>query len=467
MPRPVAGALAVSVALTALSIAVARHTPDPARRGEFARWVDVLGEPTLPTWWTAALLLAAAAGHALAGATARATGRPGAGAWFAAAGLAAAFSLAEVSNLHRRVAQALPGDTWGWLPVAAPVGAAVLAVAAAVDPRARLTLAAGGLLVLAGALGGELLAGLLAGGRGASLVAHLGELTEAVGALLMIVAAARVVRPARDGVTLRLQAVPAPAGPPGEPTRIPTRGAWRVLVAVTAAIGASSLLAVLGAPVLEPAARDLRLFLDVLVEHNLPTWWSVSLLLLAALAHVAAYRGARLAGDPAAAGWLVTAAVLTLLSLDDHSQLHERTERLGRLAAGSTGEGGFPFYWLLPGAVAGLGIVAAVGLLAARVRGRCRLLLLGGVGLLLVCALGLEAVQGRFMAAGDEGLGFVVGYHVEELGENVAALLMLGAALAAVRLERDGRGLLLRYTGGAVTPGAPRGRRPRTGRSVG
>jgi hypothetical protein len=51
-----------------------------------------------------------------------------------------------------------------------------------------------------------------------------------------------------------------------------------------------------------------------------------------------------------------------------------------------------------------------------------------------------------FMAAGNEGIGFVVGYHVEELGEDVGVILLIGAAVAMTRLSlsRDG-GLSLTY----------------------
>jgi hypothetical protein len=191
-----------------------------------------------------------------------------------------------------------------------------------------------------------------------------------------------------------------------------------------------------------PLLRDVRLFADLLVEHNLPTWWSVALLATAALAHFATFVAARNAGAPGAPYWLVTAAVLAFLSLDDQSQLHERSEELGRLVAGETGD--FPFYWLIPGALAGLGVAVAVTMLAVRVRARARALLIGGIGLMLAAGLGLEVVQGLFMAAGNEGIGFVVGYHVEELTEDVGVILLIGAAVAMTGLARDG-GLSLTY----------------------
>jgi hypothetical protein len=454
--RVPAGALAVSAVLVTVSLALALHAPDPAARGELARWLDTLAENSLPTWWSTALLLVVALAHAAAGAAARVAGVPAAGAWLASAAVVAAFSLTEVSGTHRRLAGAgrlVFGDgpvTASWLPPAAalalPVAGVLVAVAARLGPCSGRPLATGGVLLLACAVGGEFAAALLGGRSGPEpapvLVAHLSEFGENVGAVLMLVAASHAVVATR-GAALGLRYRGAGTG--GGPCRVSTTPVWRWLVGVTAALSLLSLAFVLTQSAHGPALREVRLHADVLIEHNLPTWWSVALLTAAALAHAATGRTARLAGAPDAASWYVTAAVLAGLSLDDQSQLHERTEELGRLLV--TERGDFPFYWLLPGATAGLAVVAAVAVLAARVHGRARALLVAGVAVLLGCALGLEVVQGMFMAVGNEGLAFALGYHVEELGENVAALLLLGSAAAATRVTAEDGGLALRYTG--------------------
>lgn len=103
--------------------------------------------------------------------------------------------------------------------------------------------------------------------------------------------------------------------------------------------------------------------------------------------------------------------------------------------------------------------------LATQVRGRTRRLLVAGIAMLLGCALGLDAVQGLFMAAGNENVGFVLAYHVEELGENVAALLLLGAATTATRLRRSDGGVTLSYTGGSVRTSPTRRRAEQPGRT--
>jgi hypothetical protein len=449
--HPVAPVLIISTVLTGVSLAVAMTGPDRDARTELARWLDALGENTLPAWWSTALLITVALGFAVTGAAARAGAVAGAGAWFAAAGIVGAFSLAELSGVHRRLAgigRLVLGEealTRNWVTVAAvlaPVLAGVLVVLGSRmgAPSSRL-LVGGGVVLLVSAVGGAFLTALL-GGRAvpaAVIVAHLGELGGNVGAALMAAAAGRAVVLVRDGDGLAVRhraAVPGGAAVPVRPTAV---GWW--LVGVSVGLTVLSLGFVLADPA-HPGWRALRLFVDVLVEHNLPTWWSVALLATAALAHFATFVAARNAAAPGAAYWLVTAAVLAFLSLDDQSQLHERSEELGRAVVADTGD--FPFYWLIPGTLAGLGVAAAVAMLAVRVHARARALLIGGIGLMLAAGLGLELVQGLFMAAGNEGLGFVLGYHVEELAEDVGVILLIGAALGTTRLSRDG-GLSLTY----------------------
>ncbi|MFC5237330.1 hypothetical protein [Pseudonocardia zijingensis] len=437
-----------------MSFAVAVTDPDRDARNELARWLDVLGENSLPTWWSTALLLTAAFACALAGAAARAGRVVGAGAWFTAAGLVGAFSLTELSGVHRRlggIGRLVLGEgvlTRNWFAVAAvlvPVLVAVLVVLGArVGTPARGPLVAGGVLIMVSAVGGEFVAAVLGGRTGPAtapvLAAHLGELGENAGAALVVAAALRVLVLSGAGDVLRVRHRTT-FGDDGDGVPVRLTGLWLGLGGVSAALALLSLGFVLADPA-QPLLRDLRLFVDLLVEHNLPTWWSVALLATAALVHLATFLVARAAGAPEARFWLVTAGVLALLSLDDQSQLHERSEQLGRLFVEETGS--FPFYWLIPGAVAGVAVAAAVVALAVRVRARARALLVGGIALMLATGLGLEVVQGLFMAAGNEGLGFAVGYHVEELGEDVGVILLIAAALATARVT-GGRSLTLSY----------------------
>ncbi|MQA14770.1 MAG: hypothetical protein GEV09_11515 [Pseudonocardiaceae bacterium] len=221
---------------------------------------------------------------------------------------------------------------------------------------------------------------------------------------------------------------------------------WRAVALVlggSLVLSATSLTVVLLPQLFGALHREWRTYLDVLGEANLPTWWSSALLVTAALAHGLTGAAGRLARAPGAAGWFVSAGVLTALSVDDHTQLHERSGRIGRALVTYDS---FPFYWLLPGVVGGLAVAAALVLLALRVQGATRWLLVTGTAVLLGCALGLELVQGMLMADGHEATAFTLTYHVEELGENIGALLLLAAAATAVSVTRHGSELDVHYT---------------------
>ncbi|WP_156753433.1 hypothetical protein [Actinokineospora pegani] len=192
---------------------------------------------------------------------------------------------------------------------------------------------------------------------------------------------------------------------------------------------------------------EIRLYLDVLEESNLPTWWSTALLVGTALAFAGVGVLARADGRPGAWTWWAAAGVLALLSLDDHTSLHERLDTVGRRFVEFDS---FPFYWVVPGALAGLAVAGAMLLLAARLRGPARRCLVAGLALLLTAALGMELVQGLLLADGETGPRYVLTYHAEELAENVGVLLMLAAAVLSVRTERAGGGFALRYTGTPV-----------------
>lgn len=429
--------------LSCVLLLVSATTGVPGGQRMFGAYLDATLEATLPTWWSTALFTFAALLHGVVALVLRRTGAPGAGWWAASAALLAGLSLAEHTSVHER---------FGAESLTAQAGIAAVAVAllvpARIGGRAGWLIAAGGTLTVLPAVGGDLLGRAVRAAHGAAspahiLLVHAAELGENAGALLFLTAAAGVVTISRQAGALHV-GLREPAGV-AEPGR--GRGWWVGCVAVTLLLSVASLVMVLNASALGPGARDLRRYLDVLIEDNLPTWWSSALLLAAAAAHALValvWRAARVRG---ALCWAISAAVLIALALDDHTQLHERTEALGRLFVDA---GDYPFLWLLPGAVAGAAVVAAMVLLAIRAPRRARTPLVLGVAVLLGCALGLELAQGFFIAAGQEGMPFAVTYHIEELGENVAALLLLGAAVRALRVAPAESGLALAAPGGVA-----------------
>ncbi|WP_116710514.1 hypothetical protein [Actinomycetospora cinnamomea] len=456
--RLLSATLAAAVALlTVLALVVALVRPGPP--GLWA-YVDVLEAYNLPTWFGAALLLVTAGALVVAGAAARAAGVRGAWWWYAAAVGPAVASLCVGTGLHTRVdglARQAVGEnalTTDWLPAAVVIGlvlAVPFGVLARYVPHGRRMIAAVAVFA-GGALGSELLVRALGdGGRALAVVAEGVQLAGAAGLLLVAVTAVRL---AGDGPGVRLvSTTPAGADPlePGEPRRWPL---WAVAIAVTAGLSALSLVANLAFPDPGPKLAPWIGYLDVDNEGNLPTWWSVGLLVSAAVAHLVTGLTARREGAPASTGWFVGAFILLGMSLDDMTTIHERVGDMvrpeGAGAAGAEG-GNFSFYWVVPGAGVALLIAIALGALALKLRGRPRWLLVGGLGVLFFFALGVEGIQGALIAAGGGGQTLqVLGYHVEELGENAGALLLTAAATAALAVRRRAGALDVRYAGHGI-----------------
>ncbi|MGH3904273.1 MAG: hypothetical protein ACRDTE_08795 [Pseudonocardiaceae bacterium] len=209
-------------------------------------------------------------------------------------------------------------------------------------------------------------------------------------------------------------------------------------VAVSLALCLVSMaVALVGQPI-----GELRDYLDVREVANLPTWWSTVLLLVAALAHGVAGLAARLARVRTGGAWFVGAGVLAMLSLSEHTGLHQRLDGAGRQLLGDTA---LTTDWLPLGAVAGLGVIATFALLAVRLRGRAAGLLGAGGLVLLGCALGGELAVRLLLERGGSGGAYVLTYHAAELGENLGAALLLAAATSVLTLTRDHGVLRLRY----------------------
>jgi hypothetical protein len=222
--------------------------------------------------------------------------------------------------------------------------------------------------------------------------------------------------------------------PRSRPVRVRRIGWWLLGVSVTLSVLSMAIPALIDHP-LTTERGEVRVYFDVFSEGNLPTWWSVGLLVLTAVTH--AVTGAL--APRVKFAWFVSAAVLAALSLDDHTSLHERLERIGQ--SWVTFER-FPGYWLVPGIFAGLAVAAALGLLAVKLHGVTRWCMVAGLALLLGSAMGMELVQGLLVAGGESGPLYVLVLHAEELGENLGVLLMLTAAVRSLDITRDMSGRL-------------------------
>lgn len=171
--RPLAVVLAVLVVVgPVVRLAVDSVAGDPALPqawlAEAARLVDLDAEGNLPTYFSAALLAATAAGLAAAAALARARGWR---AWplAAPAAVAALLSVDELASLHEQMALLADllgvdaGLRFSWVVpgvvVAAVVGTGLLLVARGMAPRLRWRLVVAGAVYLLGALVVETLTG--------------------------------------------------------------------------------------------------------------------------------------------------------------------------------------------------------------------------------------------------------------------------------------------------------------------
>ncbi|MDQ3052559.1 MAG: hypothetical protein M3R66_01645 [Actinomycetota bacterium] len=228
---------------------------------------------------------------------------------------------------------------------------------------------------------------------------------------------------------------------------------WRrilvVLLAVSGALVALSLfLPVLIDHEVTRDRGDLRLFTYVGNEANLPTWWTVTLLVGAAVLHVQAGGLARRSGARGAAAWWVLASLLALLALDELTALHERLDVWGVALT----DAGFAFPWLVLGAPVAIAIIAVALVAGRHLPRRSTLLSLGGIGLLFLSAVGLEAVGGLLL--GDqqgeyqgESLPYTLLMHLEEFGEMAGAALAVCGPLAALRIRRSGGEFALELDG--------------------
>jgi hypothetical protein len=226
-----------------------------------------------------------------------------------------------------------------------------------------------------------------------------------------------------------------------KPVRVVRVGWWLLGVSVVLNVLSMAVPALIDHP-LTTERGEIRVYFDVFSEGNLPTWWSVGLLVLTAVVHAVTGALAVARRVRGAWAWFVSAGMLGALSLDDHTSLHERLERVGQ--SWVTFER-FPGYWLVPGIAAGIVVATALGLLAARLRGAARWCMIAGVVLLLGSAMGMELVQGLLVAEGESGPLYVLVLHAEELGENLGVLLMLTAAIRSLDIARDAERLSVAY----------------------
>jgi hypothetical protein len=187
---------------------------------------------------------------------------------------------------------------------------------------------------------------------------------------------------------------------------------------------------------------EVRLYLDVTGENNLPTWWATTVLILGAIACALV---SNLSGPGTQRRqWAGLSVLLAVLSVDEMTSLHER---LDRIVAGRIDLGDYPFLWVVPGAVVGTVVLVGVLTLVRNAPGPARRWLIAGFALILAAALGGEVLQGLQVARGATGPLYVLTIHGEEAGETLGAIAVLTGAVRMLELHRSRGGVLIRVQG--------------------
>jgi hypothetical protein len=184
---------------------------------------------------------------------------------------------------------------------------------------------------------------------------------------------------------------------------------------------------------LERAPDRFQRFVDVNGEGNLPTWYSVVLMAMSAVAVWLLGQQRRRAHLRDAGAWTALAFVIALMSLDEMVSLHEAAgEVLGtRVDVPVLGK----YAWIIPGSVAGIiaakVLLRAVGSLTPIARRR----LVGAASLFIGAALGIEVLEAILLNDDHNYLGD--GMHVltgaQECFEMLGVVLFLYALLGEIR----------------------------------
>jgi hypothetical protein len=174
---------------------------------------------------------------------------------------------------------------------------------------------------------------------------------------------------------------------------------------------------------------QIRAFVNVNFEANLPTWWNATLLLMVAFCAFAAR--VQEPDKVRRRAWLLVAVAGLLMSMDEVTSLHERLGRMVR----STGIDAPSYPWLIPGVViaaAGFFLLVRVGRALPRPARGLLLLALSGYA---AGAIGVEAINGLLREG--RWLYYYMGTTVEETLEMAACILAIGAIVNQITPRSD------------------------------
>ncbi len=179
--------------------------------------------------------------------------------------------------------------------------------------------------------------------------------------------------------------------------------------------------------------RGSRVFIhlfNVDAEHNIPTYFSMILLLAAAFLLGVTAAAERTRKSPDVPYWVILAAGFLFMSVDEVAVLHEKLiEPVKRLGNG-LGHGFFYYSWVIPGLV----VVLIVGLVffrfLSRLEPKTRFAFLAAGAVYLTGTIGFEMIAGRHADLhGTRNLVYALLATVEESLEMAGVILFIRALL--------------------------------------
>ncbi len=410
---------------------------------------DLNGERNLPTWFSSALLLSAAA---LLVAAACGSHRRVRGHWLQLAAVFLYLSLDESASLHemtnaplRAMLGASPLFYFPWvalgLTLAAGVAVSQRALLRQLPRSTRWLFVSAGAIYVLGAAGMELLAAPLYAASGKGTLAHGGlviveEMLEMIGVAIFLLALLDYVRTFQPPLVLSFdqrRAVPRPA------FCLSPRRVGHALFVLVAGLAAASLAAQAVHYLTAAEIPAIVRLVNLSREGNIPTWYqSSALLALAAAAAVVAVAAFR-SGNAFRMHWAVLAVGCVYLSADEAAAIHELSVKPLRAALGASGLLYYP--WVIVGFTVVVVAAVASRSFVAALPARTRTTLLTAAAVFLTGALGVEALSGMFAEAQRTGEPAVRVDHDRrgDAGNGRGGPRDPGTARAHPRPRRDGR----------------------------
>jgi hypothetical protein len=176
---------------------------------------------------------------------------------------------------------------------------------------------------------------------------------------------------------------------------------------------------------------------DVNSEHNVPTWFSSTLLMGCAVLAALLAALVRRAGGRGAGHWAGLAAVLSLLSLDEAAALHERLGGPAAEVLGDATQGALHFAWVVPGMVLALVVGLVFVRFVVRLPPGTRRLVVAAAAMYLTGATALEAIGGIVLEDQGDRAVYLLVTAAEEGLEMAGSVLLLYAAMSLLHLRPE------------------------------